>query len=144
MKIHPVHMMIVHFPAALLPVAFLFSVIANFIVNPALTQAAYYCLLAGVIGGWVAMVTGMIDLFLYVLRSGTSIKSGLWHGGIQTTVIIGFTILLALEYNQSVITVSHSVWILVVKAILVVVMLAGNYIGAEVLFYTTAKQFRSS
>ncbi len=139
---HPVHLLLVHFPAALLPMDLVFSLIHNLNPNAGLSNASYYCLMAGVIGGWIALTTGVIDLFRYVLKSN-EVKRGLIHGCIQFCVVFGFTVLLSAEYKQQDLLLDQPVWLLTTKAVLCMLMFIGNYFGAEVLFNAVATQFRS-
>jgi len=89
LKRHPIHLMLVHFPAALLPADLFFMAASVYLENESLAQAAYYCLLAGVLGGWIAFLTGFYDLFTYLLQTQSQgIKKGFIHAGIQTTVIL--------------------------------------------------------
>jgi uncharacterized membrane protein len=143
MKMHPVHLLLVHFPAALLPMDLIFSLIHYLNPKAGLASASYYCLVAGVIGGWVALTTGVIDMFRYVLKSA-EVKRALIHGGIQFCVVFGFTVLLSVEYKQYGLVTNQPIWLLTAKAVLCMLMFIGNYFGAEVLFNAVANQFKSS
>jgi uncharacterized membrane protein len=142
MKLHPVHLLLVHFPAALLPMDLIFSLIHSQDPKTGLASASYYCLMAGVIGGWIALITGGIDLFRYVLKS-QEVKRALIHGCTQVCVVFSFTILLSLEFKQPLLIADQPVWLLTTKAVLCMLMFIGNYFGAEVLFNAVATQFRS-
>jgi uncharacterized membrane protein len=139
MKLHPIHLMVIHFPAALLPIDFVFSVIANFGSYPDLSMASYYCLMAGVIGGWVAIVAGAIDLFKYVINSGDPLRQVFIHASLQAFVVFGFTILLGVEHKNEVWINSQPLWLLITKLILAMTMFVGNYFGGEVLFNTVSR-----
>lgn len=136
-------MMLVHFPAALLPVEFIFNVIANFTSRPELATVSYYCLMAGVIGGWIAVLSGLTDLFLYVLRSGESSNTGWKHGTIQFIAITGFTGILVAEYKSPAIILELPLWLVAGKISLLMMLHIGNYLGGNLVFNTVAKQFRS-
>jgi uncharacterized membrane protein len=100
MKAHPLHMIVIHFPSALLVMDSVFAGVGAYNQNEKIAYAGYYCLIAGAIGGWTAMVSGMYDLFKYLMRPEHSgIRTGLVHAGVQSFVVIGFTIILSLEYN---------------------------------------------
>src|SRR5687768_2328318 len=141
-KLHPVHMLMVHFPSALLPMDLVFGVIAIFYLNDDLARAAYYCLVAGTIGGWVAVITGMVDLFSYILKKEEAIRPGFMHAGIQTAVIIGFTVLLSIEYKNQLYVLKPPVWMWICKSVLLLVMLAGNYLGGELLMKYVINEWR--
>jgi uncharacterized membrane protein len=141
MKIHPVHMMVVHFPAALLPVDFIFQMSSLYFENEPLGAAAYYCLAAGVIGGWFAIVTGLYDVFTRVLKPGGPIpKAAIWHAGLQVCVILAFTLILSLSYHEQAYIYHPPVWMWILKACLLGVMLAGNYFGGELVLRHVVKE----
>jgi hypothetical protein len=49
-----------------------------------------------------------------------------------------------MEYKNEVLIIDQPAWLLGTKALLVTLMLAGNYLGAEVLFNTVARQLKST
>jgi uncharacterized membrane protein len=133
--------MLVHFPAALLPADLFFMVASVYLKNESLAQAAYYCLLAGVLCGAIAILTGLYDLFIYLLKTQSQgIRKGFIHGGIQTTVILGFTVIAGIEYNNAGLVINPPAWIFLIKGTLVLMMFVGNYMGAEVLFRHVIKR----
>ncbi|MFZ6009373.1 MAG: DUF2231 domain-containing protein [Bacteroidota bacterium] len=140
---HPVHIMLVHFPSALLPVDLIFQVMAHVRGDHTLAVAAYYCLMGGVIGGWIAVLSGMTDLFLYLTKEGDkAIKTGLTHAWIQTGVVTGFTAILAFEYKTFSNVLHLPLGLAIAKGILLLVMFAGNYLGGELLFNHVIKQIK--
>jgi uncharacterized membrane protein len=144
-KLHPVHMMFVHFPAALLPMDLIFSLAAMYFGQDKLGEAAYYCLMAGVIGGWITVVTGLFDLFRYlIIPENTSAGKGIVHGIIQTLMIAGSTGVLALEYHNPsyIYHMPAALWI--GKIILLITLLFGNYLGGDLVLRVVSKQFRTS
>lgn len=140
MKLHPFHMMVVHFPSALLIMDVVFGGIAEYSPNEKLYYAAYYCLVGGVIGGWAAIVSGLYDLFRYQLTQGEEVKTAMLHGGIQATVIFGYTFTLSAEYNHPLYIENAPLWLWITKGVLIVFMLAGNYFGGELLLRYVSKK----
>jgi hypothetical protein len=63
---------------------------------------------------------------------------------LQSFVVTGFTILLAVEFKDPALVVSQPLWLWIAKALLLIIMMAGNYFGGEVLFNTVSKEFRAS
>jgi uncharacterized membrane protein len=121
-----------------------FGAFAFYLPNDGLWHVAFYCALAGVCGGWLAMITGLLDLFQRILKHGTKATNQGWiHGGIQSSVITGFTILALIEYkNQDFITSPPS-WLWGTKLFLLAAMVLGNYLGGELLMKYVAKDFQS-
>lgn len=145
MKLHPVHMMVVHFPAALLPMDLVFSFAALFFRQETLADAAYYCLMAGVIGGWIAVLAGMLDLFRYlIIPENSNVRKGVVHGVVQTVVIAGFTALLAIEYHNPAYIYSAPTALWAGKIALIIILLVGNYLGGDLVLRVVSRQFRNS
>ena len=134
--------MMVHFPSALLPVDFVFNLITAYSGFKALNDAAYYCLAAGVLGGWVAMGAGLIDLIRFIKPGSPAIRKVIIHFCIQATVIICFSIVLALEYKHPGMRETPSSLMLVCKGGFLVAMLFGNFIGGEIVLKYVAKEFQ--
>ena len=88
---HPIHPMLVVFPLGLLATAVIFDAIALARENGAWSGMAFYLIAAGVIGGLVAAVFGLIDWL--AIPSGTRAKAiGLWHGVGNVVVVALFAV----------------------------------------------------
>ncbi len=88
---HPVHPMLIVFPLGLLIMALIFDVVYFATDNTAFATAAYWDIAAGIIGGLLAAVFGLIDWLN--IPSGTRAKSvGLWHGIGNVVVVALFAL----------------------------------------------------
>jgi uncharacterized membrane protein len=88
---HPVHPMLVVFPFGLLTMAVIFDFIHLGTANGYWSGIAYYLIIAGVIGGLVAALFGLLDWL--AIPSGTRAKSiGLLHGVGNVAVVLIFVI----------------------------------------------------
>jgi uncharacterized membrane protein len=86
---HPVHPMLIVFPLGLLATAVIFDVITLATRDGTWSGMAYYLIAAGVIGGLLAAVFGLIDWL--AIPSGTRAKAiGLWHGAGNVLVVALF------------------------------------------------------
>jgi uncharacterized membrane protein len=75
---HPVHPMLIVFPLGLLATAVIFDAIYLIGGNTNWLEISYWMIAAGLIGGLVAAVPGLIDWL--AIPSGTRAKGiGLWH-----------------------------------------------------------------
>src|SRR3954454_15413324 len=84
---HPIHPMLIVFPLGLLVTAVLFDIGRLVTGNTGLAYAAFVMIAAGVIGGLVAAVFGLVDWL--AIPGGTRAKSiGLWHG-IGNVIVVG-------------------------------------------------------
>lgn len=84
---HPVHQMLIVFPLGLLPVAVISDFIAMYTGNIFWYQMAFYMISAGIIGGLVAAVFGLID-FLAIPSNTRAWKIGLLHG-LGNVIVVG-------------------------------------------------------
>ena len=86
---HPVHPMLIVFPLGLLATAVIFDIIALTKNVPSLFNAAYWMIVAGVIGGLISAIFGLIDWL--AIPIGTRARAiGLWHGVGNLVVMVLF------------------------------------------------------
>jgi uncharacterized membrane protein len=136
-------MMVIHFPSALFVMDLIFSAMAFFGYGSELSNAAYYCLMAGAIGGWFAILTGTFDLFTYLSQNADNVvpRPAIIHASIQIVMVLGFTFVLAAEYNRPELIRDPATWMWVTKFMLVTAMTVGNYYGGELVLKYIAKKF---
>jgi uncharacterized membrane protein len=96
---HPIHPMLIVFPLGLLATAVIMDVIYMFTGNAALATVSFWNILAGIIGGLVAAVFGLIDWL--AVPSGTRAKTiGLWHGVGNVVIVALFLVAWLLRLNE--------------------------------------------
>ena len=130
---HPVHIMLIHFPSALLPMDFMCSFLGYYTGNTSFTDASFFAMAGAVILGALAIVTGAFDLIGLVENKPLAVKKALIHGGINATVIMAYSILAFRAYKQFPDLVQDPVVILVIKSCLVTFMIIGNYLGGSLI-----------
>jgi uncharacterized membrane protein len=87
---HPIHQMLIVFPLGLLATALIFDLIALALDrHEGLFRASFYMIAAGVIGGLVAAVFGLVD-FLAIPRATRARRIGLLHGVGNVIVVVFF------------------------------------------------------
>jgi uncharacterized membrane protein len=124
---HPIHVMLVHFPAALLPTAAALDALRQFAHIPMQLDITLL-LWPGVVLGWLAGAFGIFDLVR--LRTGSREMSvAIIHGGINATALAGFkwALLIALKGGNA----DLQVWIEIVSSL---VILVGNKFGGDLIF----------
>jgi len=95
---HPIHQMLVVFPLGLLATAVIFDLIWLGTSAPQWTTAGFYMIGAGIIGGLMAAIFGLIDWV--AIPSGTRAKAiGAWHGIGNVIVVLLFTGSFVLRWN---------------------------------------------
>jgi uncharacterized membrane protein len=87
---HPIHQMLIVFPLGLLATSLFFDIGYLIWERPELAVAAFWMIIAGIVGGLLAAVFGLIDWL--GIPGGTRAKAiGLWHGGGNVVVVALFS-----------------------------------------------------
>jgi uncharacterized membrane protein len=87
---HPIHPMLIVFPLGLLATSLIFDIIYLATGDGKWTNMAEYMIGAGVIGGLLAAIFGLVDWL--AIPDGTRAKTlGLWHG-LGNVVVVGLFI----------------------------------------------------
>jgi uncharacterized membrane protein len=88
---HPVHPMLIVFPLGLLSTAVIFDVLYALTGNEDLAVFSFWAIAAGVVGGVLAAVFGLID-WLGLPRESRARRIGLVHGGGNVVVMALFAV----------------------------------------------------
>jgi uncharacterized membrane protein len=132
---HPLHMMLIHFPTALLPMDILLSFFAYYTEDNSFLTAGFYCLAAGVISGLLAIVTGLIDGLFISKDSKEAIATAMIHGFINGTVLLFFGIFAYRSWQLYPALNMPSLSILLLKTGLVISLFVGNYLGGKLILH---------
>lgn len=97
---HAAHQMLVVFPLGLLPVAVIFDIVAIFTKNGFWYQLSFYMIAAGLIGGLIAAIPGLID-FLAIPAGTRAKRIGRLHGVGNLIVIVLFALSWWLRYTDA-------------------------------------------
>ena len=85
---HPIHPMLIPFPLGLLITSVIFDIIRLLTGNGTFSEVAFWMIIAGIVGGLLAAVFGLIDFL--AIPAGTRAKQiGLYHG-VGNVVVVGF------------------------------------------------------
>src|SRR5690242_1591743 len=88
---HPVHPMLIVFPLGLLATAVAFDIVGLASGDAAWFTISFWMIAAGIIGGLVAALPGLIDW--WAIPQNTRAKAiGLWHGVGNVVVVLLFAI----------------------------------------------------
>src|SRR5918994_6905336 len=88
---HPIHPMLIVLPLGLFIAAVVFDALYLWRGSPTFATVAYWNIAAGVVGGLLAAVFGLIDWF--AIPAGTRAKRiGLLHGGANVVVVVIFAL----------------------------------------------------
>jgi uncharacterized membrane protein len=125
--------MLIHFPSALFPMDFACALICFFTGNAAFGAASLFAGVGGVIMGWLALLAGITDLMLVYETKNHLIKKVLLHAGINSIVLIGFTVITYQQYKLYPTVSSPTVFLLILKAVMIGIMIIGNFIGGSLI-----------
>jgi len=128
---HPAHVMLIHFPSALFPMDLVCSILARAYGMTSFADASFYALVGGVGLGYVAILTGAIDLLGIVKDKPKTVMKVFVHGAVNTIVVMGYSVIAFMAYKNYPHLSPDSSLMLVLKAALVAFMLVGNYLGGN-------------
>lgn len=128
----PSHAMVVHFPAALLPVSLVLDVIASVDPGSGLAGGANAVLALGLAGALVAAGTGLLDWLDMI--PGTPRRSRVTrHLLVQLTAVGGFAVALAIDAVAG-LPATPPLAGIVVMAAATAVLLVGNHLGGLLVY----------
>lgn len=137
---HPVHMMLVHFPAALFPFSAAVALAALIYNSTELALFNFYIICAGSVMGWLALAFGLIEL-MQILDQKRTLRTVLIHGGLNTLWLCIFTILAGVQLKYYPEITIPSLTQVILEMIVVSVMIYSNFLGGElVLRYGIGKK----
>ncbi len=126
---HPVHLILVHFPAALFPFAAVLDTVALMGGDGAAAQAGLYAMAGGLAGGVPAAVFGAIDYFT-IAPTSSAWKAASIHAGLNLAWLSTFAVLVALRLQPA--HAAVSVAGVLTSWFCVAGMIVSNFLGGEV------------
>ena len=124
---HAIHPILIVYPLGLLSAAVIFDVIYLVTANPTWTTVSFWMIAAGIIGGLLAAVFGLID-YLYIPGGTRASRIGLLHGLTNLFVMILFIASWLLRRNSPEVP---SMTAFALSFIGVVGALLGGWLGGE-------------
>ena len=88
---HPVHPMLIVFPVGLFATAVIFDILRLAAGNPVLAAVSFYIMAAGVVGGLLAAIFGLID-WLALPNNSRAKSIGGWHGLGNVVIVALFAV----------------------------------------------------
>ena len=99
MKGHPFHPILVAFPIAFFTGTLVFDVLDMIYSKAGFWQTAKYLNIGGIVFALIAAIPGIIDYFYTVPPESSAKKRATWHGSINLSVVIIFSISLYLKQD---------------------------------------------
>jgi uncharacterized membrane protein len=88
---HPIHPMLIVLPLGLLAMGVVFDIIYLVTNDPTFADVAFWDIGAGIIGGLIAALFGLID-WLAIPKDTRAKRLGLWHGGGNVVIVLLFLV----------------------------------------------------
>jgi uncharacterized membrane protein len=130
---HPVHIMLIHFPAALFPMDLVCSVVGYITKEFSFVQASFYAMVGGAIVGCGAIITGTFDLLNVINEKPSVVKKALIHGSINGTVVVIYIVLTFVAYKSYPQLEPDQIAKIFLKGGLITFMILGNYLGGSLI-----------
>lgn len=123
------HLLVIHFPIALLSIAVLFDFLFYFTRKEDLVGASWWTMFFGVISCFVAVITGFVSDSLYEHLFSTF---PLWenHGMVQIVSFLLFILLFYMKIYHSKIIRHYPIIYLVISGVFVLILFYGAHLGA--------------
>ncbi len=131
---HPIHALLIHFPTALLPMDAALSFFSYYQHESLFAKAGYYCLIGAVLTGYIAMLTGLIDLLKIPRQNKAAIASAFIHGLINGSLILIYTVFVYKGWQLYPNISTPSITMLFVKSILIIILFVGNFLGGKLIY----------
>lgn len=128
---HPIHIMLVHFPAALLPVSFAFDMMGVLFGNQDLVMTGFYTLTAGLWLGVLSALFGLIDYFRIPESNKDARRKGVLHMIINIIWMSAFGVLWALKMQAYPDIEPATPAGLIISGILIMMLLFSNHLGGD-------------
>ncbi|HTA63389.1 MAG TPA: DUF2231 domain-containing protein [Bacteroidia bacterium] len=128
---HPIHLMLIHFPSALLPMECVCYGLFYYTGKLSFAEASYYAMLGAVITGWLAVVFGAMDVTKISAEKPKVMAKALIHGSINTTVLIAYSIFAWFLFKKYPMLPNATVLVLSLKIGLITLMIIGNFLGGS-------------
>lgn len=129
-KTHPVHPILAAFPIAFLTGALIFDLLFYFYGNDALSQTAYFLTIAGIAGGLLAAIPGVIDLLSTVPPKSSARTRGIKHGVLNTIVLLLFGCALIIRSNNT----TELLQLLAIEGLGVILMGISGFLGGTLVY----------
>jgi uncharacterized membrane protein len=124
---HAIHPVLIVFPLGLLATSLIFDIIHWITGNGFFSVVAFWMITAGVIGGLLAAIFGLIDWI--AIPAGTRAKRiGLWHGVGNVVIVVLFILSWLIRLNAQ---ANPSVIAYILSVVGVVLALVTAWLGGE-------------
>lgn len=131
---HPIHSMLVHFPSALFPVAWMFDFVAWYLNTSFYALIGFYLLGIGILIGIFAICFGAID-FLSLASQNKAWKIASIHALLNVIWMIIFSTIFGIQaIHYPNIEIAGMVQI-ILNGMTIIGLIISNYLGGELVYH---------
>jgi uncharacterized membrane protein len=130
---HPIHIILAHFPSALLPASVVCSSLYYFTGNKIAGYVALYNMIAGVGTAWLTIVFGLWESLLVPAHKTKIVATIFWHASFNAIMSIVFTLWTAKAWSAYPEVEKDSTLLLIFKWVAIGALIVGNYMGGKLL-----------
>jgi uncharacterized membrane protein len=124
---HPIHQMLIVFPLGLLATSFIFDIVYLATDSARFADISFWMIAAGLIGGAVAAVFGLID-WLAIPKRTRAKRIGALHGGGNAIVVVLFVISWLMRYDAPTVPSAGAI---VLSGLAVALAMVTGWLGGE-------------
>ncbi len=129
---HPIHVMLVHFPLGLFPMAFFFDIMSMVKESAEFLQFGFYCM-AGASGfGLLASIFGFID-FSELPENDKIKNTAIKHAIINSTVLFCYVGLCSIRIQEIGTMNNPRLWELISEGVLNALLILSSYYGGDLI-----------
>lgn len=132
---HPIHPMLVHFPAALFPTSLLFDLLSLWPGLTPFVKIAFYTMAVGEAAAVVAAVTGAIDYFTKLVPGTPAFRVGTLHALLNAGILLLYGFNLGLRMGPALEAPRTPVGLLLLSVAGVAVLIVSNYLGGRLIYH---------
>jgi uncharacterized membrane protein len=127
---HPLHVILIHFPIALLPLCAALDFYAYLNDDNYFAGLGFYSGLLGTASGLIAAIFGAMDL-IRIKDDAKVFSKALLHGGLNILILSVFGIIIGVRFNNYPAIEPVNIFILVFEIVSVGALLYSGYLGGD-------------
>lgn len=131
---HPLHPLLVHFPAALFPTSLLFDLLSLATGSITFVKAACYTMAVGEVAAFFAAAAGAIDYVTKVVPGTTAFRLGAFHALLNIGILLLYGFNLGLRLGPALAVSRTPVSPLLLSLAGVALLTASNYLGGRLVY----------
>ena len=132
---HPLHPILVHFPAALFPTSLLFDLLSLIAGEPTFVKVAFYTMVVGEVAAGAAAIAGAIDYFTKLVPGTAAFRVGTLHALLNVGVLLLYGFNLGLRLGPALEVSRTPVRPLLLSVAGVAALTASNYLGGRLVYH---------